>query len=358
MIGEIEGWWSDGHTAGRRRVRLARSGGQLRLLALGSGAEAAYLDLAGLRLTEEVYRGQPLRLAHPDWPDAILTVEDHRLIEWLHDDAPRLRRRYLARHGTRRRLAFWGGALIAVVVVLTLAVPRATVLLAATVPATWAETLGKTTVDTLASTRPTCRRPRAQAALDGLVARLAAGAESPYRFTVRVFESPVANAAAAAGGHIILFSGLLELMRTSEELAAVLAHEIAHGVERHPLQGLLRHMGYRLVLALVVGDASAGAGLMSEAAGLTLERSHSRADEAAADELAMTLLHRAGIDSRGAARFFRRLARQKERATLPALLSTHPGLAERIAVSEARQHPGAPALTPPAWRAVKAMCGG
>ncbi|EAR20691.1 M48 family metallopeptidase [Nitrococcus mobilis] len=357
MISAIEGWWSDGHTASRRRVRLARAGGQLRLVGIESGAEAVYLGLADLRLTEEVYRGQPLRLAHPDWPDAILTIEDHRLIEWLYDDAPRLRRRYLARHGARWRFAVWGGALIAVLVVLTLAVPRAMVLLAPSVPAAWAEALGEITVETLASNRSTCREPRAQAALEELVARLAAGADAPYRFTVRVFESPVANAVTTTGGHIVIFSGLLELGQTPEELAAVLAHEIAHGVERHPLKALLRDMGYRLLVALMAGDASVGADLVSEAARLTLERSHSRADEAAADELAMTLLHRAGIDSRGVARLFQRLVEQKERTTVPALLSTHPGLAERIAAAETRQRSGKPALTSSTWRAVRAMCG-
>ncbi|HET8700499.1 MAG TPA: M48 family metallopeptidase [Nitrococcus sp.] len=357
MTGEIEGWWFDGYTAGRRRVRLARAGGQLRLVEVGSGEEVACLGLAGLRLTEEVYRGQPLRLAHPDSPDAILAVEDHRLIEWLRDAAPRLRRRYLARHSTCGRFALWGGALITVVAMLALAVPRTATLLAAAVPAPWAQALGKATVDTFAGSWPTCREPQAQAALEGLVARLAVGTESPYRLAARVFKAPIANAAAVGGGHIILFSGLLELMQTPEELAAVLAHEIAHGVKRHPLQALLRHMGYRLLLALMVGDTSAGAGLMSEAARFTLERSYSRADEAAADELGMMLLNRAGIDSRGAARFFRRLAGQKDRTAPPVLLATHPGLAERIAASEARQRPGAPALTPAAWRAVKVMCG-
>ena len=358
MTGHIKGWWCDGRTGTRRRVRLARAGGQLRLTELEFEAEAARLGLADLHLTEEVYRGQPIRLAHPDWPDATLTVEDHWLIDWLQADAPRLRRRYLARHDTARRFAVWGGALLGVIVVLTLAVPRVMGLLAPAVPVTWAERLGWATVADLAGTRRSCRDRRAEAALDDLVARLAAGAESPYRFTVRVLKSPIANAVATAGGHIVIFSGILKPMQTPQELAAVLAHEIAHGVERHPLKVLLRHMGYRLTFGHLTGNAGIGADLVSEAAQLTLERRHSRADEAAADQGAMALLHRANIDSRGAAPFLRRLAKRTDRTAVAGLLSTHPAWAERIAAAEARQLPGAPALTASAWQAVKAMCGG
>lgn len=356
MNRDIEGWWCDGRSGARRRVRLARGGGQLRLLGLESAAEIARLGFAGLRLTEEVYRGQPIRLAHPDWPDAILTVEDHRLVEWLDADAPRVRRRYLARHATGRRIALWGGALLIVIAVLTLVVPRLMGLLAPAVPVTWAERLGRATVAELAGTRRSCRDPRAQAALDDLVGRLSAGADSPYRFTVRVLHSPVVNAAATAGGHIIIFSGILEAMQTPEELAAVLAHEIAHGIERHPLKAMLRHMGYRLMLGRLSGDAGIGADLVSEAAQLTLERRHSREAEAAADYGAMVLLERAGIDSRGAAPLLRRLAERTQR-TAAAPLATHPAWSERIAAAEARQLPGAPALTGSAWQAVKGVCG-
>ena len=355
MNRDIKGWWCDGRSGARRRVRLLRGGGQLRLLRLESEAEIARLGLAGLRLTEEVYHGQPIRLAHPDWPDATLTVEDHRLVEWLDADAPRLRRRYLARQDIARRFAVWGGALLVMIVVLTLVVPRLMGLLAPAVPVTWAERLGRATVADLAGTRKSCRDARAQAALNDLVGRLSAGAESPYRFTVRVLHSPVVNAAATAGGHIIIFSGIIEAMQTPEELAAVLAHEIAHGVERHPLKAMLRHMGYRLMLGRLSGDAGIGADLVSEAAQLTLERRHSREAEAAADKGAMVLLQGAGIDSRGTAPFLRRLAERTQR-TASGPLATHPAWSERIAAAKARQIPGAPALTATAWRAVKGMC--
>jgi Zn-dependent protease with chaperone function len=40
----------------------------------------------------------------------------------------------------------------------------------------------------------------------------------------------------APGGKVVVFTGLLRLMRSEDELAAVLAHEAAHVLARHPAE--------------------------------------------------------------------------------------------------------------------------
>ena len=55
-----------------------------------------------------------------------------------------------------------------------------------------------------------------------------------WEFTV--IEDEQANAMAAPGGRVIVFTGLLKLLRSEDQLAAVLAHEIAHVLARHTVR--------------------------------------------------------------------------------------------------------------------------
>ncbi|HHS82400.1 MAG TPA: metalloprotease, partial [Devosia sp.] len=70
--------------------------------------------------------------------------------------------------------------------------------------------------------------------LAGIVSRLLIGAQQPQSsFTVTILDSPQVNAFALPGGYIYVTRGILALANDSSELAAVLAHEIAHVVLRH-----------------------------------------------------------------------------------------------------------------------------
>ena len=59
-------------------------------------------------------------------------------------------------------------------------------------------------------------------------------AQLPYRFTVHVRNDPAINALAFPGGHIIVYTGLLEKVTSENELAFVLAHEMGHYAHRDP----------------------------------------------------------------------------------------------------------------------------
>ena len=60
----------------------------------------------------------------------------------------------------------------------------------------------------------------------------------PYHFTVVKSDDP--NALALPGGYVFVSSGLLQRLGSESELAAILAHEVAHVAERHGLQILMR----------------------------------------------------------------------------------------------------------------------
>jgi len=155
--------------------------------------------------------------------------------------------------------------------------------------------------------------------------RLTAG--SKYRYTFHVAEDPAVNALAMPGGHVVVFTGLLGVAESADELAGVLAHEVSHVERRHSLRNLLHGLGWRAVLSVALGDFSGGvwrdmaAELGTLAYGRDLERE--------ADLEGLKLLRRAGIPADGMGTFYARLA-EGGKQPVP-LLSTHPAGTERLA---------------------------
>jgi predicted Zn-dependent protease len=199
-----------------------------------------------------------------------------------------------------------------------------------------------------------CRAPAGEAALAGLVERLAAPLPPDLRPSrLLVVDAATVNALALPGGVVVVFRGLLNGARGPDELAGVLAHELIHLRERHPAAAMVRGLGVGVVVGVLVGDTS---GLAASGAAALLASSYTRADEADADAGAVELLRRAGIGAEGLAVFFRRLA--KGGAEPPQWLSTHPDSAARAAAVEAAADhtPRPPALRDDEWQALKAIC--
>jgi Zn-dependent protease with chaperone function len=155
--------------------------------------------------------------------------------------------------------------------------------------------------------------------------RLTPGTRLRYRWFVA--DRPEVNAFAAPGGVVVVFRGLVQAAETPEEVAGVLAHEVAHAELRHGLRATVKGMGFRALLALALGDLS-GTALEAMVADLT-ELRFSRDAEREADAEGLRRLAAARIDPRGMVRFFERV-RDEAGAAVPALLSTHPAPAERL----------------------------
>lgn len=194
-------------------------------------------------------------------------------------------------------------------------------------------------------------QPGALAALDQLVARLHPldPEDADFPLTVAVLRGKAVNAYAALGGHVYVYEGLLRQARSPEELAGVLAHEIAHVRNRHIIQGMAVNL---LTLGALAGagDPSAGAQL----AYLLLTMKFSRQQEAEADAQGLVRLQRAQVDAAGFAAFFDRVGRMAEP---PELLSSHPASAERAAlVARLPGYPVRPVLAAPQWAALQSIC--
>lgn len=145
--------------------------------------------------------------------------------------------------------------------------------------------------------------------------------------TYRLFlaRRPEVNAFAAPGGIVVVHSALMAQADSAEEVAGVLAHEIAHVELRHSLRQMVRSAGLTVILTALSGDYTT----VSRWAGRLGTLKYSRDAEREADARALQRLADAHISPAGLVRFFETLAKD-ERGAMPTLLSTHPAVDERL----------------------------
>jgi predicted Zn-dependent protease len=282
-------------------------------------------------------------------------VADIGLLDELQLVQPHFCRSHFANSSVRSRLLLWTTVMVVLVGGSLWSIPYLP--LARAVPLAWEEKLGAAVAQSLTNESGVCDSENGRAALDALIKRLTAHVDTPYNFTVQVSDNDLINAFAAPGGHIVIFDGLIQFAESPNALAGVLAHEIAHVLEHHSMEGLIRIMGTSFVLAAVVGDASALAGGVTTVAQQLLVLSHSREDEATADKLGVTLLFQADIATEDFIQFFQRL--KEEQGNLPTylkLLSTHPLHDERIGAISAMADGEGQAMSDADWKAIKNMC--
>lgn len=152
-------------------------------------------------------------------------------------------------------------------------------------------------------------------------------------YTVQVMDSEEVNAFALPGGKIYFFKGLLEQAQSPEEVATVLAHEIAHVEKRHSVQQLCRSITHILLFRLAIGGEFSEAEFaetVAELSSIFLLLSYSREFEREADEIAIETCLKFNIDLAGFIDFFERLEHESGSIEIPSFLSTHPSYHNRI----------------------------
>lgn len=162
-------------------------------------------------------------------------------------------------------------------------------------------------------------------AVRAIGSKLTAGSVHRYRWFVA--DRPDINAFAAPGGVVVVFSGLINAAETPEELAGVLAHEVAHAELRHSLRLMVKSLGLRALVSLIIGDSSAA--VFTDSAARLTELHFSREAEREADDDGLRRMVAARIDPNGMVRFYEKLATER-RPTPPPILSTHPATGERL----------------------------
>jgi predicted Zn-dependent protease len=161
-----------------------------------------------------------------------------------------------------------------------------------------------------------------------------------WKWEVNVQESKELNAYCMPGGKIMVYSGLIEKLNTTDdELASVMGHEISHALREHGRERMSEAYAQQiglLGLAAIVGattnnknNAAATAQVGAAVAAVALTLPHSREQEREADRMGLELSARAGYDPNAAVSLWRKMGANGG-GKPPEWLSTHPSDESRI----------------------------
>lgn len=269
----------------------------------------------------------------PEGNYSALLQNDEALASFIELAPPELSRQLaqirdkLARHGRRLRLLLGLSAILALLLPLML-------WLNADRLAQWAvsrisihqeQQLGEIAYDQLRPTLKLLEHGPVATAITAIGHRLTV--ESSHTYSFHVADDPRINAYALPGGHIVVNTGLLREADQADEVAGVLAHEIAHVELRHTLRILVHNLGWRALLSAITGDYSGA--IWGHMATRLVELNYSRNLESEADREALEILRRARVAPYGLESFFIKMSQREN--DLPALLSSHPTDADRLA---------------------------
>lgn len=193
--------------------------------------------------------------------------------------------------------------------------------------------------------------PWIQETVKDMTWRLNAQARQQAPMAVVIIDSPTINAFAAPGGVIGLNTGTILAAKSMDELASVVAHEVAHISQHHYENGanerkkaMLMQLGGMLAAiaaSAVDGDAAAAVMMGSQTATMNSSMAFSRSNEREADRVGMQIMNQAGYDPRAMPRFFATMNQQSqlnqvENRFLPSFVQSHPLSNERLSEAQSR----------------------
>ena len=149
----------------------------------------------------------------------------------------------------------------------------------------------------------------------------------------------IKNAFCMPGGKIAVFSGMLDITKNTNGLAAVMGHEIAHAVAKHSVERASRNVVIRTSTQLI--DIFSGGKLsqVNRATGMNtvgllsqigILNPFNRKQESEADYLGLIFASLSGYDIRETVKIWERMKESKKGKQTPTFFSTHPSSANRI----------------------------
>jgi Zn-dependent protease with chaperone function len=323
----VAGTFYDGETGQGRQVQVRIADGLVHFD--GPDVSTAF-PLASVRL-EARLGDLPRRIDLPNGASCIVPAEFELPVT---ADAPATMERWVNEAETR-----WAPALAAAAVLVAIlwagivwGVPAAANVVARRMSPAIEREMGEQALRTLEAavlerSKLTAARQQALSArFDTLVRFVPAGTLPQLRFHASPTVGP--NAFALPGGTVVLLDELVAEARHDDEIAAVLAHEIGHLVERHSIRQVLQTSVAGVLVAVVVGDVLSLSSYAAALPAVLLNARYSRAFEREADRFGFALLDQAGIDRTHFVRFLTRLE-QKHGGAGMGWLSSHPGAEER-----------------------------
>ncbi|MEO1017281.1 MAG: M48 family metallopeptidase [Pseudomonadota bacterium] len=154
-----------------------------------------------------------------------------------------------------------------------------------------------------------------------------------------VFDSDQINAFALPGGRVGVYTGLIDIAESDDQLAAVIGHEIAHVTQGHAKERITTGIGTNALVsgasALIGGENPVTQQIADTILGAGAEfgvaRPFGRGQESEADTVGLRYMAEAGYNPHAAVEFWQNMTQAKGGAGgLPAWLSTHPADQARI----------------------------
>jgi len=204
-----------------------------------------------------------------------------------------------------------------------------------------------------------------------------ASGEPDMNYTFRIINDPTINAYSAAGGFIYVTTGLLDILESEDELAAVLGHEIAHTSNNHQIKfvysahrkkvagqvtGILLGVALGVAGGMAMGPAPSPytssysmhqqlvqqmvdlgfkvGGAIGDAMAVSMIKGYGKKQELEADRFAVQYTHKAGYNPNALVSVFKKLKsiknrlEYKERVRTANLVNAEPGLEQRIKHAE------------------------
>jgi len=149
----------------------------------------------------------------------------------------------------------------------------------------------------------------------------------------------VKNAWCMPGGKIAIYSGILEVTKNTDGLAAVMGHEIAHAVAKHSVErasrGVLIQTGTSIIDIATGGKLSSinrstgmnAVGLLSQ---IGIMNPFNRKQETEADYLGLIFSSLSGYDIRETTKVWDRMKKINKGKSVPEFMNTHPSPDNRI----------------------------
>lgn len=205
-----------------------------------------------------------------------------------------------------------------------------------------ADAMGIQAFEQLKDQQPMDQNPADKAYIQCIADAITAVSGLNGQWEVVVFQSDEVNAFALPGNKIGVYTGILKVAQTPDQLATVLGHEVGHVVSQHGRERMSEQLAAQGILAVSSALLSENNSLAHQAimGALGLGAQYgvilpfSRAQESEADLVGLHLMAKAGFDPRQAIELWKNMSKAAASST-PAFLSDHPSNENRIAALRA-----------------------
>jgi len=196
------------------------------------------------------------------------------------------------------------------------------------------EEVGSVAAARIMGSAPLIDAPNAQRYVNLVGASVARKADAPYKWRFGLIKTDSVNAFATPGGFVLVTAGLVRSLESEDELAFVLAHEIAHVLQRHHYRVIVKQrLAEQAMKSVQAASGYTQNAALSQASAQLFARGLDKSSEYEADRIGIELMTEAGYDPAAAIGVLERLQKLKgddPRAEL--LFATHPSAFERMDV--------------------------